>query len=68
MPNDDTFILHAGGILFLQDEVFDKTNDSLTRLLMARKRMYEDEEHALRVMMTEQVSSSFTSRQMGLLV
>ena len=59
--------MHTGGIAFLQDEVFDKTSDTLTRLMMARKRMYEDEEHALRVMMTEQVSSSIKSKHMGLL-
>ena len=61
-------VTHSGGIAFLQDEAFDKTSDSLTRLMMARKRMYEDEEHTLRVMMTEQVSSSIQTKQMGLLV
>ena len=61
-------VTHAGGIAFLHDEAFDKTSDSLTRLMMDRKRMYEDEEHALRVMMTEQVSSSIQTKHMGLLV
>ena len=61
-------VIHPGGIAFLQDEVFDKTSDSLARLMMARKRVHEDEEHALRVMMTEQVLSSIQTKHMGLLI
>ena len=54
--------------MLLQDQFFAKRTDSLDKLLMARKGMYEDEEHALRVMMTEQVSSGMKSKHLSLLV
>ena len=43
------------------DERFDKTHDSLVQLLTSQSAVYDGEEHALRVLMEEEVAEKMAS-------
>ena len=46
-----------------EDEDFTRHHDALQRLLTKQMAVYEDEERALRVMMSEQVDAEMTHQQ-----
>ena len=55
-------VYFSGEVSLPHDELFEKRSHALGELITSRKRLYEAEEHAIRVMMTEQASSELGLR------
>ena len=68
VPNQHTYIytvLCVGDPLVKEDEVFSSEVDRLTGVLKERVSLYEEEEHALRVMVREEVEERMLAGELG---